>query len=166
MNTDPVRIAAATDMDAVRTLFTEYQQFLDVDLCFQDFDEELADLPGKYTPPSGAILFGWRGEALAGCVAMRPLTADTCEMKRLYVRDDHRGHGIGARLARASMEAARQAGYRRMCLDTLPKLATAIGMYERMGFRRIAPYYHNPLPGVLYLECTLAPSTSPGVARR
>ncbi len=139
-------------MNVVRELFVEYQRALGVDLCFQGFEEELAALPGKYSPPRGALYLAWHGDAVAGCVGVRPLHGDACEMKRLYVRPAWRGLGLGARLADASIAAARQAGYARMCLDSLPSLETAIGMYYRMGFTDTTPYYHNPLPGVVYLE--------------
>lgn len=142
-------------MDAVRELFVEYQRSLGVDLCFQGFEEELAALPGKYSPPRGALILAWQGDALAGCVGLRPLDDSACEMKRLYVRPTWRGLGLGARLAEASVAAARDAGYSRMYLDSLPSLQTAIGMYYRMGFTETAPYYHNPLPGVVYLEKSL-----------
>ncbi len=142
-------------------LMREYAAFLGADLSFQHFEEELASLPGKYAPPAGALLlasFAPSGGAaagsllVAGCVAMRPLEAGVCEMKRLFVRPEFRGSGAGKALASAIIEAARKAGYRAMRLDTLDRLGEAVGLYEAMGFRRIDPYYDNPLPGALFWE--------------
>ncbi len=152
---DAVRIEAAEDMDAVRALFVEYQRAIGVDLCFQGFDEELATLPGKYAPPRGTLLFACHGNDVAGCVGVRPLSDDTCEMKRLFVRPTYRGLGLGARLARSSIDAARRAGYARMRLDSLSTMTTAVSMYRRMGFVDIEPYYRNPLGDTIYLEKTL-----------
>jgi len=146
---------SATDMDVAREMFREYQQWLDVDLCFQDFDGELAGLPGKYAPPEGEIFIARAGEAIAGIVAARPVgdPADKrSEMKRMYVREEWRGHGLGRMLADLVVDFAATAGYRSMVLDTLRHLETAVGMYGRMGFVETEPYYENPLPGVVYME--------------
>jgi len=146
---------SATDMDVAREMFREYQQWLDVDLCFQDFDSELAGLPGKYAPPEGEIFISRDADAIAGIVALRPVgdPADKrSEMKRLYVRENWRGHGLGRMLADLAVDFARTAGYRFMVLDTLRRLETAVGMYGRMGFVETEPYYENPLPGVVYME--------------
>ncbi len=143
------------DMTIAAEMFREYQQWLRVDLCFQNFDAELAGLPGKYVPPGGEILIARKAEAIAGIVALRPLpeiSSDTSEMKRLYVRDGWRGQGLGRRLAELVIDFAGKAGYRKMVLDTLPHLQAAIAMYGTMGFVEIAPYYENPLPGVVYME--------------
>jgi putative acetyltransferase len=150
-----IEIGDADDMTLVRALFREYQAFLGVDLCFQDFEAELAQLPGKYTPPRGRILFAHCGGALAGCVAMRPIDTITCEMKRMFVRPAYRGRGLGRRLADAIVTAAREGGYRAMRLDTLDTLGAAIALYRKMGFAPIDAYYDNPLPGVIYLEKSL-----------
>lgn len=141
---------------AVRTLFQEYADSLSIDLCFQGFEAELADLPGDYSPPRGCLLLAWVGEALAGCCALRPL--DNCdypnagEMKRLYVRKAFRAFGIGRELAEAALDAARQIGYTNVLLDTLDDMEAARALYTDLGFVEIAPYYHNPLPGSHYLK--------------
>lgn len=140
---------------AVRALFREYARFLDVDLCFQGFEEELAGLPGKYAPPEGVLLLALEGAEFGGCVALRELEPGVCEMKRLFVRPDCRGRGLGRALAAAVIAAAAAKGYAVMRLDTLPKLQDAIRLYARLGFRTVAPYYHNPLPGVSYWELSL-----------
>jgi GNAT superfamily N-acetyltransferase len=125
---------------------------LGVDLCFQGFEQELASLPGAYAPPRGRLLLALdEGEAV-GCVALRPLGDDVCEMKRLYLRPTHRGDGRGRMLAERIMDEARALGYRTMRLDTLPMMKDAIALYERLGFRPIDPYYANPVPGALFLE--------------
>jgi ribosomal protein S18 acetylase RimI-like enzyme len=141
----------ADDVDVVRRLFLEYQEALGVDLDFQDFASEVAGLPGDYAPPRGRLLVARDGDEAAGCVAMRPLDGDVCEMKRLYVRPDYRSAGVGRRLAERVIDEARAAGYRRMYLDTLPTMAGAQRLYERLGFRDIAPYRHNPIAGTRYL---------------
>jgi putative acetyltransferase len=146
---------AQQDMAITGEMFREYQQWLGVDLCFQNFDAELAGLPGKYAPPSGEIFIARQAGATAGIVAVRAvpeISPDTSEMKRLYVRDAWRGQGLGRQLAELVINFARKAGYRKMVLDTLPHLQTAIAMYGTMGFIEIDPYYVNPLPGVVYVE--------------
>jgi putative acetyltransferase len=143
------------DIATVATLFREYQIGLGVSLCFQDFDAELANLPGEYAEPSGCILLAERAGGALGAVALRPIAGDLGEMKRLYLRDAARGLGIGRKLAVGIMQEARERGYRRMRLDTLPKLTAAIALYGQLGFRAIAPYNDNPLPGVLFFEAEL-----------
>jgi GNAT superfamily N-acetyltransferase len=143
------------EIPEVRRLMREYADALGVDLCFQGFDRELEELPGDYAPPRGALLVAGTPGALAGCVALRPLEGDACEMKRLFVRPGLRGTGLGGRLARAVLDEARRIGYRRMRLDTLPMMSEAIALYRRLGFRETDPYRHNPVPGALYMEAAL-----------
>jgi ribosomal protein S18 acetylase RimI-like enzyme len=139
----------------VRHLFGEYAEWLQVNLCFQGFQQELAELPGKYAPPKGAILLAVDGERVVGCVALRPLEENICEMKRLYVRPVAQGQHVGERLVNAIISEGRRLGYDKMRLDTLPeKMGKAIGIYRRAGFLEIAPYYENPYP-VLFLELDL-----------
>ena len=144
------------EMDIVRALFREYADWLQVDLCFQDFAAELAGLPGKYAPPRGGLWLARVDGKVAGTVAFRPLAEDVCEMKRLWVRADFRGIGLGRRLAQTCLAAAREAGYSAMCLDTLGHMTAARALYEDLGFREIPAYYDNPLHDVRYLRCELA----------
>ena len=140
-----------SDVDEVRVLFREYAASLPFTLDFQDFDRELAGLPGEYAPPRGALLLA-RG---AGCVGLRPLDAATCEMKRLYVRPAARGTGLGRRLTEAIVGEARGLGYARMRLDTMPDMAAALVLYAELGFREIPPYRANPIAGAVFLELEL-----------
>jgi len=150
-------VAAVTDeeLEIVRELFREYERAIDVDLCFQGFAKEIAGLPGAYAPPRGRLFLAFDGDDAIGCIALRPLGDDVCEMKRLYLRSSARGKGVGRMLADRILEEARAIGYRTMRLDTLPIMREARALYESLGFKPIAPYYDNPLPGVLYLECAL-----------
>jgi len=147
------------DLPEVRRLFAEYAAWLGVDLSFQNFDDEVAGLPGAYVPPRGALLLARLGDRVLGCVAMRPQSEDACEMKRLFVRDEARGHGVGRALAEAVIDAGRRAGYARMRLDTLAVMTSAHALYEALGFREIAPYTYNPLPGTRFLERVLTTGT-------
>ncbi len=146
-------------LQQVRLLMQEYAQGLGVDLCFQGFEAELAALPGDYAPPRGALLLATVDGEPAGCVALRPLdTVDApnaAEMKRLYVRDRFRGLGLGRALAEAILDAAREAGYSCVLLDTLDEMESARALYAELGFREVPPYYHNPIPGAHYLQCEL-----------
>jgi carbonic anhydrase len=163
------------DIGTAKTLFLEYAASLGFELCFQSFDEELAGLPGDYAPPYGALLIAVddgaevRGEptgetgaevveerrVAAGCAALRRLDAETCEIKRLYVRPSCRGKGIGRALAETVVAEARKIGYQRMRLDAIRNMTAAVGLYASMGFKQIAPYRHNPIPGAVYLELSL-----------
>ena len=143
------------DLETVRTLFREYQQGLGVDLCFQGFEEELATLPGRYAPPTGWLLLAWADSQAAGCVALRALEEGACEMKRLFVRPAYRGQGLGRILAMQMVKDATALGYAVMRLDTLDTLDKAMHLYTALGFQRRAPYYANPLPGVVYWERAL-----------
>jgi ribosomal protein S18 acetylase RimI-like enzyme len=150
-------ITAPADIATVRLLFQEYADSLGVDLCFQDFETELATLPGAYRPPSGALLLAERGGEAAGCIAMRPFEPPAvAELKRLYVRPRARGAGMAVALTEAVLRLAREAGYARIRLDTLPTMAAAQALYRRLGFREVAPYRANPIPGALYMEYDLA----------
>jgi ribosomal protein S18 acetylase RimI-like enzyme len=130
---------------------------LGIDLTFQDVSAELAKLPGKYSPPAGGVLIARDNVNYpVGCIALRPLkTEGTCEMKRLYVRPQARGHDLGYRLAVEIMEYGKTAGYTRIVLDTLASMQTAQKLYARLGFYEIQPYYENPVPGTLYLGRSL-----------
>jgi putative acetyltransferase len=146
----PAQIAQA------RELFLEYAQSLGFSLCFQNFDQELAGLPGEYAPPEGRLLLAEYEAKLAGCVALHGLESGICEMKRLYLRPLFRGTGLGRGLAERIIGEARRIGYRRMRLDTVePVMKDAVAMYRRLGFKEIAPYCANPIAGALYMELEL-----------
>ena len=146
-------------LEATRSIFQEYAAQQGVDLSFQNFEAELASLPGEYCAPRGALLLALVDGALAGCCAMRPLDAldypNACEMKRLYVRKAFRRFGIGRQLAQAMLDAAQMAGYHHLVLDTLSDMESARALYQDLGFESIPPYYHNPIPGAHYLKVDL-----------
>jgi len=143
-------------IEEARGLFREYEAWLGLDLCFQGFEEELANLPGKYNLPDGRLFLASVDEKTAGCIALRKLEEGVCEMKRLYVRDEFRGLGLGKTLIEKLIAEAREAGYKKMRLDTLPdKMAKAVSLYESHGFRQIAPYYHNPYGQTFFMEKSL-----------
>jgi putative acetyltransferase len=147
----PERIADA------RQLLEEYASWIEISLCFQNFDKELAGLPGDYAPPQGRFLLAMKDDRLAGCIALRPLSEGTCEMKRLYVRPEFRGLGLGRTLAVNIIETAREIGYESMRLDTLPgRMDQALAMYRRLGFKEIEPYYENPVAEATFMELKLA----------
>jgi ribosomal protein S18 acetylase RimI-like enzyme len=144
----------------VRGLFRDYADALGISLDFQDFEAELAGLPGDYAPPRGRLLLAWQADEAVGCVALRPLEQGICEMKRLYVSPAARATGLGRRLAHRICDEARAAGYDRMRLDTLSTMTPARRLYEALGFRPIPPYYFNPIPGAVYLELDFARDTN------
>ena len=154
----PIAIGEADfprDLPAVRTLFHEYAAGVGVDLCFQDFDTEVATLPGRYAPPAGRLLLARRGAEAVGCVGLRALDDGACEMKRLYVRPDVRGQNAGRQLVERICDHARAIGYTRLCLDTLPSMSAARILYRALGFKPIEPYVFNPIAGAEYLALDL-----------
>jgi ribosomal protein S18 acetylase RimI-like enzyme len=143
------------DIERARELFLEYQAHIGVDLCFQGFSEEVATLPGSYARPSGRLLLATDEKLVVGCVALRPLQGSDCEMKRLYVRPQARGTGIGRPLATSAIDEARRAGYARVVLDTLASMTEARALYRSLGFTEVTPYYPNPIEGALYFGLSL-----------
>jgi putative acetyltransferase len=150
-----IRATRTEHIAEARKLFREYADFLKVDLCFQDFENELAQLPGAYSPPTGVLLLAVDKSTTLGCVALRQVGEGVCEMKRLYVRPQGRGHGTGRALTVEVINEAVRLGYTTMRLDTLDWLVEAIHLYESLGFKRIPAYYKNPLPRVVYWELSL-----------
>jgi ribosomal protein S18 acetylase RimI-like enzyme len=142
------------DLELARVLMLEYQAAIGVDLCFQGFEAELAGLPGAYARPAGRLLLAWRGDALAGCGALRPLQPGVAELKRMWTRPEQRGQGVARAVAEALLSAARAEGYRVVRLDTLEWMTAARALYHSLGFAECGPYYRNPLPGVVYMELT------------
>ena len=145
-----------TDLAEVKRLFEEYSVWIGIDLSFQNFAQELSGLPGDYRAPRGTLLIGRAGPLAAGCVAVRRIDKGDCEMKRLFVRDGFRGLGAGEALARAAIGFARQAGYRRMLLDTLPSMSAAHALYARLGFAEVEAYRYNPVAGARFMALSLA----------
>jgi len=150
-----LQVETPQQIDDVRRLLREYEASLNVSLCFQGFEKELAELPGDYAPPRGRLLLGYEGSQPAGCIALRALDDETCEMKRLYLRPGFRGQGAGRQIATAIIEEARNLGYKRMRLDTLATMREARALYASLGFGRVEPYYHNPHPGTEFMELNL-----------
>ena len=143
------------EIPVIKELFQEYADSLKFELDFQDFKEELATLPGKYAAPSGSILVAKENGETVGCVAVRPLGEEICEMKRLYVKPVHRGKRVGRDLALAIIEEAKRLGYKAMRLDTVEAMKEASALYRALGFQPIDAYCYNPLPGAMYFELTL-----------
>jgi ribosomal protein S18 acetylase RimI-like enzyme len=151
-----LQATAPQQIAEVRALFLEYAQSLGFSLCFQSFDQEVADLPGDYAPPTGRLLLAEYEGRPAGCVALHKLEDGVCEMKRLYVRPEFRGHALGRRLAEAVIAEARAIGYQRMRLDTIAdRMREAVALYRTLGFKEIAPYRPNPIASALYMELSL-----------
>jgi epoxyqueuosine reductase QueG/predicted GNAT family acetyltransferase len=151
-----LNVETAKDIETVTNLFEEYADSLGFDLCFQDFEEELSNLPGDYEPPEGCLMLAEHDGQTAGCVAVRKLGEGICEMKRLYVKPQLRGQGIGRTLAEAIIEKAREIGYARMRLDTVPSMQAARALYVSLGFKEISPYRYNPIEGTAFMELKLA----------
>lgn len=151
-----VQAETPEQIELARKLFEEYAAWVEISLCFQSFDQELAGLPGDYTPPSGRLLLAYIDDHPAGCVALREIGDGTCEMKRLFLRPDFRGQGLGRQLAERIIDEARRIGYKRMCLDTLPgRMDHALSLYRSLGFKEIPPYYVNPVEGATFMELLL-----------
>jgi len=151
-----IQASSPVEIDQARELFREYEAWLNLDLCFQNFEKELAELPGAYAPPGGRLLLALDDNELAGCVALRRLNDNVCEMKRLFLRPQFQGRGLGRELAERIIEEGRAIGYQKMRLDTLSEqMGSAIRVYRALGFQEIAPYYKNPVPGALFMELLL-----------
>jgi len=147
--------AGNSDLDAVRILFQEYADSLAFDLSFQDFEEELESLPGRYASPEGCLFVAENQDGIVGCVAVRKIEGGVCEMKRLFIRPEYRGTGIGRKLAMEIIRTSIRLGYSRMRLDTTPSMNAATSLYRSLGFYDTAPYCYNPVPGAVYLELDL-----------
>lgn len=151
-----VSITKGENLARARELFLAYAEWIGIDLSFQNFNEELENLPGDYAPPDGCLLLALDGEKAAGCVALRKSADDICEMKRLYVLPEFQGLSVGRKLAEVLIIEAKGLGYARMRLDTLPKMAAAQKLYRSLGFKEIAPYRFNPELGAVFMELDLA----------
>ena len=152
------RAVIPREITVIKDLFQEYAESLNFDLDFQDFGEELETLPGKYAPPLGSLLVAKENGETVGCVAVRPLGSEICEMKRLYVKPAHRGKKVGRELAVAIIEEAKRLGYKAMRLDTVEAMKEASALYRALGFQQIDAYTYNPLPGAMYFELKLGES--------
>ena len=142
--------------EETRLLFREYEKWLNVSLCFQGFEDEVNSLPGKYAPPDGRLYILKYNDKFSGCIALRKIEDDICEMKRLYLKEDIRGKGIGKELVEKIIKDAKDIGYKKMRLDTIKeKMPNAVALYEKYGFVEIMPYYHNPNPHTLFMELDL-----------
>ena len=156
VNFDLQQAESAEQISAVRELFLEYAKSLNFSLCFQSFETELAGLPGDYAPPDGRLLLAAYNSRAAGCVALHKLEHEICEMKRLYVRPQFRGKGLGRILAERMVDDARKIGYQRLRLDTVePVMGHAVALYRKLGFKEVPPYRDNPIEGALYMELVL-----------
>jgi len=158
MEKDDIKIVQASsdqDYETARYLFREYEAYLNIDLCFQDFEKECRELSWQYGPPSGRLLLCYLNSSIAGCVALRKLEDNICEMKRLYVKTEYRRKGLGRLLSITIIEKAKDIGYSRMRLDTLAAFKESVLLYKSLGFKEIEPYRHNPLQDVIYLELSL-----------
>ncbi|MEZ5429535.1 MAG: GNAT family N-acetyltransferase [Pyrinomonadaceae bacterium] len=154
-----IKAETPAEIEATRGLFREYEKWFGLKLCFQNFDQEVENLPGAYVPPDGRLYLALADDKLAGCIALRKLEEGICEMKRLFVREDFRGRRIGIMLIEKLLEEARLIGYRRMRLDTFPaKMGKAVELYRSYGFYEIPPYYHNPYGETLFMEKVIAKS--------
>ncbi len=151
-----LQVQTGENLKFIKTLFKEYANSLDFDLDFQDFDKELANFPGDYAPPKGCLLLAKDEDKIAGCVALRELSEGVCEMKRLYVKPQFRGLGIGKNLAEAIIQEAQKIGYTRIRLDTAPSMQEARALYMSLGFKKISPYRYNPIEGAEFMELSLA----------
>jgi len=144
------------DIEQARELFKDYEASLGISLCFQNFAQELANLPGDYASPRGRLLLAREFDQLVGCVALRPVGPTTCEMKRLFLRPAYRNRGLGRVLAEAIIEEARKIGYTHMRLDTIQdRMDRAVELYRSMGFVEIEPYYHSPVDSTKFMELDL-----------
>src|SRR6476659_2532024 len=152
-----IQAQSPAEIERARELFAEYASWVEISLCFQNFDKEVAELPGAYAPPSGRLFLAVAAQQVMGCVALRKIGDGVGEMKRLYVRPEFRGRGLGRTLTEELIAEAKRIGYARLRLDTLPgKMDQAIAMYRSFGFREIAPYYKNPVADATFMELALS----------
>lgn len=150
-----IQVESEEHLDCIRELFKEYEESLGFNLDFQNFEKELAKLPGEYAAPDGCLLLASYGKNIAGCAGLRKLEQGICEMKRMYVRPNFRGKGIGRVMSVRIIEIARAIGYEHMRLDTIDTMRTAISLYKSLGFKKIKPYRYNPVNGASYMELLL-----------
>jgi len=151
-----IQAETSEQIESAREIFREYEKWLDLDLCFQGFEKELSELPGKYAPPDGLLWLALDDERVAGCIALRKIEGDICEMKRLFVRPDYRGSGVGKLLVQSLINEARKIGYAKMLLDTYPsKMGKAVEIYRSNGFVETTRYYDNPHENTIYMELSL-----------